>query len=228
MKIISKYRDYYDFVSKRYGEDPACIYLRRDFVMRDREIDVEYPRADLFQDTRARDSWGILPHLPSLVFVVAAKWCVPFFERGNAVTRVVFPEHDALFATKRVGRRDVPQRPGIPEGAVLEKIVRAVGVPVFKVLGWHFAYSDGKSYLRIDKRVPVLDHYGLSAIVPPEQMWQEVYSTLQNVLRVSPDRAPPVEVGNEYKIHAAGFDLKTSFRHPVNVMPKKAGKRPRK
>ena len=38
---------------------------------------------------------------------------------------------------------------------------------------------------------------------------------MNNVLRKSPDKEPPVTIGNDDRIEAAGFDLKTSFRHPI-------------
>jgi len=52
-------------------------------------------------------------------------------------------------------------------------------------------------------------------IKSPEILFQDVYSYISNVLRENPDVKPPVEVANENKITAAGFDIKKSFRHRV-------------
>ena len=63
--------------------------------------------------------------------------------------------------------------------------------------------------------MPNLGELNFGRMIPAEQMWQDIRATITDVLRPNPDRAPPVEISNEDKIHKAGFDGKTSFRHPV-------------
>lgn len=231
MRILSKFTDYYDFVSKRYGADPNVTYLRSEIKL-DRVVWHRGWKDGLLRDRLKTERDGGLRG-GYLTFVIAAKWCVPFLCSyascgPDPMTQLVFPQHDYLFCERmRTVKRRVADRPILPEGAVLEDLIRLVGAPVFVVREWDIAATSENPLLKIDARVPRLADLGFPALVPPEQMWQEVYSTLQNVIRTSPDRTPPVEVGNEYKIHAAGFDLKTSFRHPINVMPKKRDKRNR-
>lgn len=68
-------------------------------------------------------------------------------------------------------------------------------------------------YRNIIDRVPRLGDYDyFTKNFIPEQMWQNIYSFISNVIRENPDTKPPVEISNNDKIHKAGFDIKTSFR----------------
>ena len=50
-------------------------------------------------------------------------------------------------------------------------------------------------------------------VMPADQAWQQIQFFLTNTLKVN--ERPMIETDDKYHIIAAGFDLKTSFRHPV-------------
>lgn len=134
---------------------------------------------------------------------------------------------DDHLSRKRVKPKRLP--PPVPADRV-EAIIRAVNAPVFLVRGVHRSERKGSDArartICFDERVPVLKDFGFPALFPPEVIWQDIYTTLTSVLRADPDKAPPVQVAEKYRIEGAGFDLKTSFRHPVNK-PAAAAKRKR-
>jgi hypothetical protein len=57
-----------------------------------------------------------------------------------------------------------------------------------------------------------LRNFELYRILPPVQAHQQIYSWISGVLTSS---KPMIELSNNNKIVKAGFDTKTSFRHPV-------------
>jgi len=65
----------------------------------------------------------------------------------------------------------------------------------------------------VEDRIPILQNVGFASVMPAEQCYQEIAHYITNVLRDNPDIRQPVEVDDKYKIVAAGFDTKTSFRH---------------
>jgi hypothetical protein len=55
----------------------------------------------------------------------------------------------------------------------------------------------------------------MPAFVPATEMYQNLAYFMGNLMNVSPDKAPPVEVSNNQKILKSGFDLVKSFRHRI-------------
>ena len=50
MKIQSKFKDYYDFVSTKFGQDPDCVYVRKS--TQNGFDNLEWPtKEDYFRDT---------------------------------------------------------------------------------------------------------------------------------------------------------------------------------
>ena len=241
MRIQSTFKDYYDFVSHKFGEDPDIVYRRKNlfsgagkyFVSQK----VDWAGRDYFQDTMARsyppvgkkargiDGIGLEYHLE---WIVAGPHVTTFLVRevdGVAPTyeRIVLkdPRYVYLFVHNfdrwsEKDRREYDKKfvpwPRVPEGEKLNDLIRTVGAPVFRL--WRPG-RHGK--LVVADRVPVLKDFGFPAYIAPEQMWQDIYATITNVLRHNPDKAPPVTVEEKYRIEAAGFDLKTSFRNPINL-----------
>ena len=62
-------------------------------------------------------------------------------------------------------------------------------------------------------KVPILSELGIPNIIPAEKIFQELSYFIGNIMKESPDIAPPVEIENDLRIEGHGFDLKQSFRH---------------
>lgn len=217
MKIQSRFKDYYDHISHRYGADPDCVYIREPLKLSSIKWE---NRAHFFDDTllrpsgsrRARerrkdDEIRALVDGYRIEFVIAGPRVTTFlhhYGHRRETIEVLGEKHAHLLM--KDWRTDKPLYPTVAQGKKLEDLIRLVGAPVFMV-------RNGT----LDERIPVLADLGFAAIVSPEQMWQDIYSTITNVLRTNPDKAPPVQVAEKYRIQEKGFDLKTSFRHPVNL-----------
>jgi hypothetical protein len=223
-------RDYFDHVGHRYGQDPAVTYERAPLRPVEgeprpgylhlgdrgvtRAVPAEVANALRLDSSKTRGAGGNY-----LSLVVAARWAFYAVEIDR------YGPSPALVLARELSDSGDP-RTELPERA-LHTLIRAVGVPVFRVVAagpvsWARP-SDGH-YVELDRRVPHLGALGVAAFVPAEQMWQEVYATCSNVLRADPDRAPPTEIANDDRVEAAGFDLKTSFRGPARA-PRRGGRR---
>lgn len=204
MRIVSKFTDYYDWVSNKYGRDPDIVYLRKkieiDNVITERNITKYF-----------LPGWHSVYHFS---FIVVGMRVFVFIKEDEPKTGKQIPvsfeefkkrvdfeikwnENIRNFCTKR--------NFGIPDDVSI-RLIRIVKAPVFVI------EPRGYDSLLIHEKVPVLQEYGFPAIVSPEEVWKSIYFALQNVLRVNPDKLPPVMVANDDMIVEKGFDLKTSFR----------------
>ena len=221
MRIVSKFKDYYDYISHEFGEDPGVVYLRKSLTpAQQRAIPANSGFANNLADIVGRHG-ATIDH--SLVFVVVGCRVFPFirsipapFQRQPIVEKVelVSAKHEALFLRDHRSRKPKPLYPEVPDNRRLAEIIRLVGAPVFCLhQSWYRCV--------VDERVPVLADWGFPSILPATEAWQSIYTTLTSVLRADPDKAPPVALANDDRVVKAGFDLKTSFRHPVNEKRKK-------
>lgn len=220
MRIQSKFKDYYDFISHRYGSDPGCTYLRG-------KIDVngvdwsKFPLGSAFCSTLAKSVSDYEmefvvagPHVvPILCRQVAVYGCDPNDRRYQEIATPLRPAHGHLLI-QGMSNRPASAFPRELSKSALEDLIRLVGHPVFRV-------RDRAKYgtIVVAENTPILKDIGFPSLFAPEVIWQDIYTTLTSVLRRDPDKAPPVEVSEKIRIEYAGFDLKSSFRHPVN--PKK-------
>lgn len=224
MKIQSRFKDYYDFISHKFGADPNCVYVREPL----KEISVEWPKVAESQRFYQKDSekffYSTLDERQSqhsslyMEFVVAGPHCAAYLRRYDSDTMTPLSavhEHRLM----KTGEKGEPLYPNLPSKEQLYDLIKVVGAPVFQIRRREY---DGK--LLLADRIPILRDLDFPARVPAAQMWQDIYDVLTNVLRHNPDKAPPVTIANDDRIHAAGFDLKTSFRNPINPKPKRSAK----
>lgn len=76
-----------------------------------------------------------------------------------------------------------------------------------------YKFNNQEFYLL--NRIPLLTEYNFPKIVKAEAMFQEIEFFISNDMVDNPDINPPVTIGNKDLIVSKGFDLITSFRHPV-------------
>ena len=237
MKIVGKFKDYFDYISHQLGADPSVVLFRKPIKIDDSSVLAPFAQAFVFRDY-VYPSDPYAPHY-SAEYLVAGAYV---FELARITTREAtdpklhLPDHYRDVVTCEVydaarhaamlrGETPFEVRHGFgksvvtktPDAAQLRDLIRAVGAPVFIVC----EYREG---IRIEERVPCLKDCGIPALVPAQVMWQNLYTTLTSVLRRDPDKEPPLTISNSDRIEAAGFDVKTSFRHPVNPKPRKAGR----
>ena len=235
MTIYSKYKAYYDYVSRRFGSDPDIVYVRSkldptafetayaalpDWKRRDLALRFDGHSQALYNFSHP-SNWQrnkkLSPYF-KVEYIVAGEYVLPIFyryvreRRGVEVWEIVSPnsfQEELLEAQSEWARRSLnylaEPNMGI-DTPTLEGLIKMVGAPVFKIR------SPRWGSLTVESEVPTLSEYKVPSRVSPEQMWQGIYQTLSNVLRGNPDKNPPVELDDKMKIQKAGFDVKTSFR----------------
>ncbi len=218
MRIISSFKDYYDFVAHKYGGgDPKVVYVRN--RLKENQVNVKEPNVP-----HDDNGFGIIYNIGNRQLtqswahlIVAGKMYLltrpnEFYNQSeqNYAYKVKSPEEaEEIIKLGRPGwkRTSKFNRYGI-ELPFLVDYCRQVGTPVFIVESNGF-----KRTLHIKEHIPNLGKMGMASLIPAEQMYQDLAYFMGNTMNPSPDIKPPVEVANKYKILAAGFDLKTSFRN---------------
>ena len=226
MVIKSPFKDYYDFVANQYGGgDPAIVYVRNRLAPMERT-----PLDGLRQTWREVTVLDDCPLSASIWWRPEEGICEMFLSvAGRAYvlrkksdlndddpnTYTVIPPAEIDCEERKRGYYGKRYR-GFEfgkESAFLVELSRTVAAPVFAIQSILYPYRTDTCVLRIPGPCPVLKEVGMPALVPPQQMYQDLAYFVGNTMKPHPDTEPPVEVSNRQKIVKAGFDLKQSFRH---------------
>src|SRR5277367_6388023 len=105
MKIVSRFKDYYDHISHRFGSDPDCVYTRKPLgVHGDVHIELKWGGSrEFFQDTLKRHSyrkrggeWDVAADGSYFMFVVAAERVVTFVRGPGDYCEQLGPKHEKM------------------------------------------------------------------------------------------------------------------------------------
>ena len=227
MKIQSQFKDYYDHVAYMYGGgDPKVLYLRNRLGQLDnwgsgsyvKGLDIEQQGLPLdYDDEIARKfnhdaKWLAINGKLYLILSERSDMYTPRPENWTVLNQNRHPEiWTYLHNSRSWWRRDSESEKyiGREVPAILE-LSRKVNAPVFT-----FTTIYRGSMARVDGNVPILSTMGIPALIPAEQLYQDIAYFLGNTMKVSPDMMPATKMTDKEKIAAAGFDVKQSFRHRV-------------
>ena len=223
MKIISPFKDYYDWVAGKYGGgDPLIVYKRN--KINGAQVGNSKIRGLLYEPYRSGRSTLRDFHetrkaqkkpeyqLQLLIFCGRQFLVIKNYDRiGDAgiLSQEKYPELWDVLNTrpKYYGLIDIgwvsPEFYLGESSDFALQTCKRFDQPVLLL----------NEYMEIDDRIPVLQDLGFGSVMSAEQCYQEIAHFIGNVLRESPDAKPPVEVADKFKIIGAGFDTKTSFRH---------------
>lgn len=217
MKIISKWKDYYDYIPHLYGgPDYRIVYNRNLEVHIDRS---NWDRSKLLE----------LPYNPfrHKDYTYSLKWlsfCGRYYllvSRELSSVKYDYRNIEEFNKWKILNEKD--------HGMIFHKIFQ-------KSTRWwkekYEKYDDlinvKNSYLDVMSKnikmpvfvidpnncdVPNLSELGLPAFVSAEQAYQDISFYIANVINDNADMNPPVDVSDKDKIVQHGFDFKQSFRH---------------
>jgi hypothetical protein len=221
MKIVSPFKDYYDYLVGVYGIDETIVYVRntlaKGYVTTEKKVFDFHPFAippgykTKYVVVNGRKYLFVCP---SNSYLVKPKWELYDFDK----------HHGHEFISQRYFRRkDLEEQQKDYIGGTSQALIdlsKEVGAPVFSVTGFSWVERSKKTnrkyeYL-LDDEVPMLSEYGFPNIIPANQLYQELEHYLCNVLRDSPDTKPPVTISDKDMIESKGFDKKISFRHRKN------------
>lgn len=214
MKIISQYKDYYDYLVGIYGEDPKLILDRRPTVKTDSRSDyvVEYvwvcgyEIVGMWLNGRFLCGNGLAPFALTKEEIPKSKYYIPKQEQeenyiipilsnppwNKYVRQLSFPKEIRL-STVDINLKE--NCPILSSGSVFPD--RRCPKP---------KYSNPIHF-------PILRDYNLAHILPAEQLWLMLSEWLAK--RIDAQQQHRDVRSDVEKLQSAGFDKKTSFRHPV-------------
>ena len=232
MRIISPYKDYYDFAAHLYGKPDASIVYLRDRI----KLDQTQPWVDTFCDNSTVVKHNrIVDSYPydrkdeydyKWLFVAGKRYLTyrhlvkkAFHSGENEYERrVVFGDRlNSLVGSERLYNRILGKTYkeedfiGTDDN-VLTAIAKTIKAPVFLLHDYRSNPGTNMYHYEIDENIPNLGDLGMSKFITPGQMYQDISQFMSDVLRDNPDTQPPVKLSNNDLIEKHGFDLKTSFR----------------
>ena len=199
MKIISKYKDYYDYLIGIYGVDEKIILDRTEFESF--EI-LESKIITFFICGKTFDAYF---YLPEKRFIFGQE-LLDRFPRGKdryfkwMSKRNKARENTYVSIYDEVYKRFYNAHPLIAKDS--EKINEKLNCPIICCISSVYLYNGTRNYVKY----PKLSDLGIQKILPP----QEIYLMLAEWL--APKDNIEDKMTDKEKIVAAGFDLKTSFR----------------
>lgn len=225
MKIKSKFKDYYDHVAHIYGGgDPKVTYVRdricplQDCGIESQIISTLPSICGMPYDAGRKVSnfveFKTLVVCGKEYLLVGYRPELGGFTKFHLLNKLTDQKLITALSEKRSFfceniRNNYDDWVGVPSENLI-KLSKFIGHPVFII---DMIVRGNETY--IDARIPVLAELGFAAIMPPEQLYQELAYFVANVMIDSPDIKPPAEVSDTDKIQQHGFDKKVSFRHRV-------------
>ena len=226
MKIISPYKDYYDYLAHQYGIDESITYVRKQ---------INFEHLNIFSNDKFAQVVTIetvrvdLPRLPDSIFSNSTKtitfgwlFCAGYLyllvgDSGGMAYDVFTPQKYPQLVS-HITVRDMLSHCSISDYVGIEckqliPLAKLLRQPVFVIARRTGSRFDKIARYGISSYVPVLSHLGMAPIVPPQEIYRRIYHFILDELHESPDTKPPIEVSNNTKIEQHGFDLDASFRH---------------
>jgi hypothetical protein len=221
MKIISNFKDYYDFVAHTYGGgDPLNVWVRKDNLSPIFGIKVkDTGLCNKSWEKKGESCW-------QMGFCVLNGKAYPRVRKGirdeNWIRNEINPytyepwkilkanhpfidfylKHNNIRYSSLRAEEQIESWLNPKESAQLIEVSRQVKQPTFVMLN-----RDS-----VDGELPRLGKLGFAALFSSEQAYQNLSQFVGSYLRESPDINPPVTVSNQDRILQHGFDLKKSFR----------------
>ena len=190
MRIISKYKDFYDFLTGIYGTDPLITLDRREFEI---PMLIDEQKITLFIAGKRIEGF-----YKDNKFYYGDK-----LEKFNKSTRIFSNrEHhynDFYYVQTKHDRFRIPILKDIVDCNVNEKCNHPI-------LMSKYYRVDSTENIKNYYKFPILKDLGIQSYIEPEKMWLMLVNFLTKKDIVDDHRT------NNEKILCAGFDLKESFR----------------
>lgn len=234
MKIISPFKDYYDYVGFIGGREDSRVVYKRPAFLPQSEKERKFSEQGTLQNLPSL--WGVWSRLnreDDLYFC----WCAIAGKQYLLARRVTYNKHTGLaqgpsawqflhknnsdyqLLLERKDRLDLFEEDsscalknwmGVSSD-VVTKISRKLKAPVF-LFKQERTWGENAKTVEVYPQVPNLGALGLGKVLPAKQVYQEIEYFMSNLIYENPDTQPPAEVSDKDKIKQHGFDLKTSFR----------------
>lgn len=200
MKIISKYKDYYDYLQGIYGVDEKLVLDRRakfypsvsDFP----NGKIDFVIGDLYISVLKIDDKIYSGRNELLSIGEAYEYETPSGRLDEGV-RVTYKESSYPYRESKANMSfNIIKGKGRLQNTEYEKIPIIV-----------FTRHNVDKFMEF----PRLEEFGIQKILKPHDIWIELSSFLG---KLNSQKEPPQPIGDDkVRILSAGFDLKTSFRN---------------
>jgi hypothetical protein len=231
MKIVSKYRDYYDAQAYMYGIDDHIVYARGDLTQKEQSFQGEWSHPD-YEIVMPKGLGHVASHASSLrslmsdnILVICGKAYslidVTPKDEWKRKLEVFHPERHAKQLEEWQKQRWNPKWLGLdreeaitptrerPQSPFLIEVSRQIEQPVFIIK------STRNGILHLEGQYKPLSEMAVAPWYPMEQIFQDLSYFITNQVNSSPDMMPalkPPQTDKE-KLLAHGMDARFSFRH---------------
>lgn len=198
MKILSKRKDYYDYLVGKYGIDEMIVYDRRDCtVLAHDEYNIAFSRKKLYGDAPKHEETVYRKGRRARIMVGDVTEL--FITYGRKTRKFIVERYLDEDGNLCIDHKEVPLDSLDFIGCGKDREMRES--PIFIWTKWAKNYIDN----------PILDGTWLTGYISPEEIYTEVYNYLlmKNAKKIEDNRSD-VE-----KMESKGFDKVSSFRNPV-------------
>lgn len=238
MRIVSKFKDYYDHVGHTYGwsgpsRDDPIVYIRDRLNASERaqsrlligRLEVELTeKSSPFNATFSYDL-QYLSHFEydrevriGYLVVGCTMYLVHQPKDSLEVILGAPPEEESRLKSwyhqywKAVCKQEVIDVSDCPS---IKELGRVLQAPVYMIVG-HLTANRKKNIMIVEQDIRKLSSIkGFAASVPATKVWQDIEYCMTNMMRENPDITPPVQLTDKERLVQHGFDVKQSFRHRV-------------
>lgn len=208
MKIISKYKDYYDYLIGVYGEDPLLILDRRSYNK------IKYYEDGIYLLNIGNVSlegicqnnvfyWGKnLKKFHNELAVNYSSWRFNTFKHERMLRKYDKSKH-IIYTTTTYPRNRIIECSRIIHKIPINRVVQD-NIPI------SLYYINEPGVLLFRQNFPILENLNINKIYSPGDIWNLLSNYLSQQVTL---KEPTVPIGDDkIRIQSHGFDLKNSFR----------------
>lgn len=201
MKIISKFRDYYDGMA-RYGIDDSLMFIRKS------EVTQELIHRDILKDFPVMYTNAVIFSIAGIFVPAIATDYEGWDLEDHKPIKLAFSKEELDVLAKDSSRYRIDYFRGRDKEAVFRMKELPIPKKAHIEMFWDFkATNTGITFKR--RTNPRLLDFGVESVVSPYDIHQNLMQLLAN--ESNPER-PMLPIDDRVRIQQHGFDTKISFR----------------
>lgn len=214
MKIISNFRDYYDFVAHQLysGGDEKIVFVRKNKIQPEVILPYCTDIPIVYTNSKGTISFKWLLVCNKRYLLISNEKDCSNLNKFRIVNQLDFNNHLSDYYYRAKFESFVGQ-----ESRQVVDILKLLEIPIAIVDEIAYDRKLGTTRVKVNPVAPFLEKLGFTSIKDPYTLYQDLYHFMANVIRTNPDVSPPVEINNKQRIVQHGFDLKQSFRHRKKI-----------
>lgn len=196
MLIIDRNTDYYDYVSKLYGEDPQIVFDRRDST-------ILHANIDLYTNPTNKAEY---------FYTLLEVGLTQYLLKGINIHRDKETERPTSCDLKLIRiYNDQKNYFNHPLSIQQVRTNYVFGVDSDQLI-LNNSLTEALTSISELLPSPILKHTDITKFIEPTTIWNELQNYISSL---NNDRDTDVPMTQEERAELHGFDRKTSFRHPV-------------